>query len=81
MTTISKSARKYLSEIGKRGGKSGKGTQWRREACKHAAIARWRAYREKQARDAEQKELEAEKIELEKQAILDSEAGVHDIVA
>ena len=56
MNTISKEARAYMAQIGRKGGKSGKGTKWRREACRHAAIARWRACREQKRLLGEQAE-------------------------
>src|SRR5215831_5139314 len=53
------SVRKYLSEIGTKGGRSGKGTKWRKAVCRHAAVIRWRKYREKQRID----ELAAQRME------------------
>src|SRR5215471_12771256 len=53
------SVRKYLSEIGTKGGRSGKGTKWRKAVCRHAAVIRWRKYREKQRID----ELAARRME------------------
>jgi len=54
--------RRYMAEIGKKGGASGKGQKWRSEACRHAAVVRWRTYRE-------QKRLRAEKRERERSAV------------
>jgi hypothetical protein len=73
MEEIKKSVRKYMAAIGRKGGAAGKGTEWRREVCRHAAIVRWRDYREK-------KRLEAEKTETEKESV-DSEAAVQNITA
>jgi hypothetical protein len=46
--------RKYMAEIGRKGGSAGKGTDWRREVCKHAAVVRWRAHRERKRIEAEE---------------------------
>ena len=44
--------RKYLAEIGRRGGKAGKGTPLRREIAKRAAAARWRGHKKRQRQNA-----------------------------
>ena len=40
--------KKYLADIGRRGGKAGKGTPLRREIAKRAAAARWRGHKKRQ---------------------------------
>ena len=50
--------RKYMAKIGRKGGAAGRGTEWRREACRHAVTIRWRNYREKKRKEAEAKEAE-----------------------
>ena len=85
MKEISEAMRTYLAEIGRRGGASGKGTQWRREACKHAAAVRWRNYYAKKRKEAERREEMAKKAETENSRWncwrVDSEAVMHDITA
>jgi hypothetical protein len=48
-----------MAEIGRKGGKAGKGTAWRREVCRHAAIVRWRAHYERERLRAERAEARA----------------------
>jgi hypothetical protein len=61
--------RQYLSEIGKRGGASGKGTAWRSEVCRHAAIVRWRAYRARMKRKAEREEAKKRAEQKEREQL------------
>jgi len=75
MEEIPESVRLYMAAIGRKGGASGKGTEWRRAACQHAAQVRWRVYAEKKRKQAEAKESEPVETPL------DSEAAVHDIPA
>ena len=57
--------KEYFARIGRKGGASGKGKQWRRAICKHAANVRWRTYRIKKRKEQERKEArEAEKQKL-----------------
>ena len=66
---MNEAVRQYLKEIGKKGGSAGKGTAWRREVCRHAAVVRWRTYRERKrlaaqkAEEAEQKPTEQVPVE------------------
>ena len=41
MLLMDAATRKYLADIGRRGGKAGKGTPLRMEIAKRAATARW----------------------------------------
>jgi hypothetical protein len=72
--------RQYMAEIGRKGGRSGKGTVWRKEVCRHAAIVRWRAYRAQQKAEARKREEPdpAEQIESEKEPVA-NEAVMHNI--
>lgn len=60
---MDEAVRRYFSEIGKKGGLAGKGTHWRREVCRQAAITRWRAYYERKRKAALR--LERKKAEPE----------------
>jgi hypothetical protein len=69
MKPITKTVRKYMADIGRKGGQAGKGTEWRREVCKHAAIVRWRAYRERKQQEAEKAEAKQEAEAAEKETV------------
>lgn len=68
--------RAYMAEIGRRGGKSGKGTKWRKEVCRHAAVMRWRQHRAKM-RELDKREEQVKAYEQNK-AVMDMEDALRN---
>jgi len=59
---VTKEVREYMAAIGRKGGAKGKGTDWRREVCRNAINARWRAYRARKQAELEKAKAESETI-------------------
>ena len=69
---VSEAVSEYLAQIGRKGGKAGKGTQWRSEVCRHAAKTRWRAYRERKKAEALKAEALRKQLREERDRILEA---------
>ena len=56
--------RKYMAEIGAKGGKAGKGKADRKAICRKAAEARWAKYRAARTVAKKKKQEEASRLEI-----------------